>query len=510
MKLYLDLDNYDYQPERYKYAVEQMMLTLFPEERPEYPPREGRTLKGETNAARFTLRRSPVWTTVRAQVYRPQGMGQAAVRVGSGQLDRPPEQVYHTLQHALKMAFYQAGTALLGGEPPWGALTGVRPVKLPTRAMEEGSTPRQAEAMLKHYHVSPVRRQLAMDCAQASLAVKRSLQPEEISLYVGIPFCPTRCAYCSFISADVNRALRLVEPYVDALCREIELAGRLLREHGLHISTAYMGGGTPTTLTAPQLERLLTQVEQCFDLSRLTEYTVEAGRPDTITADKLAVLKAHHVDRVSVNPQSMEDTVLEAMGRSHTAADILDAYAIVRQSGIPMVNMDLIAGLPKDSLEGFQYTLEQVLALAPENITVHTLALKKGSRLAMERQGLPSGAETAAMLEYAWKRLREAGYLPYYLYRQKYMSGALENIGWCKPGCEGIYNICIMEELHTILALGGGGSTKLTDPETGKIVRITNPKYPHVYLERVEQVCQNKAELVPFHLALRQRARGTS
>ena len=207
---------------------------------------------------------------------------------------------------------------------------------------------------------------------------------------------------------------------------------------------------------------------------------------------------------------TMEDTVLEAMGRSHTAADILDAYAIVRQSGIPMVNMDLIAGLPKDSLEGFQRTLEQVLELAPENITVHTLALKKGSRLAMERQGLPSGAETAGMLEYAWRRLREAGYLPYYLYRQKYMSGSLENIGWCKPGCEGIYNICIMEELHTILALGGGGSTKLTDPETGKIVRITNPKYPHVYLERVEQVCQNKAELVPFHLALRQRAEETT
>ena len=237
---------------------------------------------------------------------------------------------------------------------------------------------------------------------------------------------------------------------------------------------------------------------------------MEAGRPDTITADKMAVLMAHHVDRVSVNPQSMEDTVLEAMGRSHTAADILDAYAIVRQSGIPMVNMDLIAGLPKDSLEGFQRTLEQVLELAPENITVHTLALKKGSRLAMERQGLPSGAETAGMLEYAWRRLREAGYLPYYLYRQKYMSGSLENIGWCKPGCEGIYNICIMEELHTILALGGGGSTKLTDPETGKIVRITNPKYPHVYLERVEQVCQNKAELVPFHLALRRRAEETT
>ena len=185
-------------------------------------------------------------------------------------------------------------------------------------------------------------------------------------------------------------------------------------------------------------------------------------------------------------------------------------FALAEEFAARGAEVVLVAGLPKDSLEGFQYTLEQVLALAPENITVHTLALKKGSRLAMERQGLPSGAETAAMLEYAWKRLREAGYLPYYLYRQKYMSGALENIGWCKPGCEGVYNICIMEELHTILALGGGGSTKLTDPETGKIVRITNPKYPHVYLERVEQVCQNKAELVPFHLALRQRARGTS
>ena len=186
MKLYLDLDNYDYQPERYKYAVEQMMLTLFPEERPEYPPREGRTLKGETNAARFTLRRSPVWTTVRAQVYRPQGMGQAAVRVGSGQLDRPPEQVYHTLQHALKMAFYQAGTALLGGEPPWGALTGVRPVKLPTRAMLAGATEAQAcRELEREYHVSPRRARLAVECARASLAEDRQLEEGQVSLYAG-------------------------------------------------------------------------------------------------------------------------------------------------------------------------------------------------------------------------------------------------------------------------------------------------------------------------------------
>ena len=258
MKLYLDLDNYDYQPERYKYAVEQMMLTLFPEERPEYPPREGRTLKGETNAARFTLRRSPVWTTVRAQVYRPQGMGQAAVRVGSGELDRPPEQVYHTLQHALKMAFYQAGTALLGGEPPWGALTGVRPVKLPTRAMLAGATEAQAcRELEREYHVSPRRARLAVECARASLAEDRQLEEGQVSLYIGIPFCPTRCAYCSFVSADVGRALKLVDPYVEALLEEVRRTGQVLEQAGLRVRTLYVGGGTPTTLSASQLDRLL-------------------------------------------------------------------------------------------------------------------------------------------------------------------------------------------------------------------------------------------------------------
>ena len=246
MKLYLDLDNYDYQPERYKYAVEQMMLTLFPEERPEYPPREGRTLKGETNAARFTLRRSPVWTTVRAQVYRPQGMGQAAVRVGSGQLDRPPEQVYHTLQHALKMAFYQAGTALLGGEPPWGALTGVRPVKLPTRAMLAGATEAQAcRELEREYHVSPRRARLAVECARASLAEDRQLEEGQVSLYIGIPFCPTRCAYCSFVSADVGRALKLVDPYVEALLEVSAARDRCWNRPGCGSAPCMWGAGLP-------------------------------------------------------------------------------------------------------------------------------------------------------------------------------------------------------------------------------------------------------------------------
>lgn len=496
MKLYLSGHNY-------QYALEQSLLTLFPDQRPEYP--DGPPAPGE-DAAWSTL--AVTGDTASAEA-RLQWKGQTAQSVSScpaadltGGLvtDR-------LLQRLIKQSFYRAAIQLREGPPPpWGMLTGIRPAKLASRALESGMTVEETRRQfLEVYSVSPSRTQLALDAARAGLAAKASLKSDEISLYIGIPFCPSRCAYCSFVSADVTKTLKLVEPYLDALCREMAACAPLLKEAGLCLRTIYIGGGTPTTLSAPQLDRLLTQVEACFDLSRLTEYTVEAGRPDTITPEKLAVLAAHGVDRVSVNPQTMEDHVLAAMGRDHRAADIYRAYEMVRASGVPMVNMDLIAGLPRDTVAGFQDTLEQVLALDPENITVHTLALKKGSRLILERQGLPSGEETAAMLDYAWPRLRDAGYLPYYLYRQKYMSGALENIGWCKPGCEGLYNICIMEELHTILALGGGGSTKLTDPATGKIVRITNPKYPHVYLERVDQICANKAQLVPFHRALSAR-----
>ena len=501
MKLYLSGHNY-------QYALEQSLLSLFPDQRPVYadtPPAP------EEAAAWSTLTVTESLATAHAKI-------QLGGRTSSARFSCPAANLTgglvtdRLLQRILKQSFYQAALPLRDGPPPpWGALTGIRPAKLASRALESGMSEAETHTLFREtYFVSESRTRLALDAARAGLAAKASLNPDEISLYIGIPFCPTRCTYCSFVSADVQKALKLVEPYLEGLCREITSAAPLLREAGLSLRTIYIGGGTPTTLSAGQLDRLLTQVEKSFDLSRLTEYTVEAGRPDTITAEKLAVLAAHNVDRVSVNPQSMEDHVLAAMGRDHRAEDIVTAYDIVRASGVPMVNMDLIAGLPRDTVDGFRYTLDRVLEMAPENITVHTLALKKGSRLMLERQGLPSGEDTAAMLDYAWDRLRGAGYLPYYLYRQKYMSGALENIGWCKPGCEGLYNICIMEELHTILALGGGGSTKLTDPGTGKIVRITNPKYPHVYLERLDQVCANKAQLVPFHLALRSREAGDS
>ena len=498
MKLYFETSNFPWSPERYHYAAEQMMLTLFPGERPEYP--EGpppKVLSGEGNTVVFTLRRGEKQASVSALVFRNQERFDGVRRFPSEELDRPPEEVYHTVQHALKLAFYKAGTALLGTQPPWGALTGVRPVKLPTRSMLAGSTPKQAQKELeKEYFVSPERAKLAVDCARASVAARRSLKEGEVSLYIGIPFCPTRCAYCSFVSADVGRTLKLVEPYVEGLLREVAETGRVLREAGLTVRSFYMGGGTPTTLSAGQMDRLLTQCEECLPLEGCTEYTVEAGRPDTITREKLAVLKAHRIGRISVNPQTLEDHVLEAIGRKHSAGDIREACGLARDVGFDCINMDLIAGLPRDTFDGFRRSLEGVLAMEPENVTVHTLALKKGSAL-MERGGdLPSGEEVAGMLDFSRELLTTKGYIPYYLYRQKYMSGSLENVGWARPGAESLYNIVMMEELHTVVSLGAGGVTKLIGG--GKILRLTNPKFPQDYLSGLDKVLGQKAEIGKF------------
>ncbi len=502
MKLYFETSNFPWSPERYHYAAEQMMLTLFPGERPEYP--EGpppKDMSREDNAAVFTLHRGAKLTNISALVFRPQGWYNGVKRFPSEQLDQPPEAVYHTVQHGLKLAFYQAGTALLGAEPPWGALTGVRPVKLPTRAMLAGATPKQAQRELeKDYRVSPDRARLAVDCARASVEVQRSLEPDQVSLYIGIPFCPSRCAYCSFVSADVGRTLKLVEPYLEGLLQEVAETGRVLRELGLSVRSFYMGGGTPTVLPADQMDRLLDQCEACMPLEHCAEYTVEAGRPDTITAEKLEVLARRRIGRISINPQTLEGHVLEAIGRGHTPGDISQAYTLARAVGFDCVNMDLIAGLPRDSFDGFRRSLEGVLDLDPENITVHTLALKKGSAL-MERGGsLPGGDEVAKMLDFSREALTARGYFPYYLYRQKYMSGSLENVGWAKPGTESLYNIVMMEELHTVVSLGAGGVTKLI--ADGKILRLANPKFPQDYLSGLDRVLGQKREIGAFFASL--------
>ena len=455
----------------YKYAAEQMLLTMFPQERPVYPDAPQGTGDGAAIELADSLVRCTL--TLGGRVF----AAREEILPWTDELERARNE-----QRAVKMSFYRAAIESGVPRPVWGALTGVKPGKLLARYLTAGQT---AEDFARDYDVSPARTRLCLQTTTHTLTARASLAAGDVGLYVGIPFCPTRCAYCSFISSAVGANAKLMRPYLDALLKEIRLTGQRLRRGGLRPVSVYFGGGTPTTLTAPQLDELCAALEEAFDLSAVREYTVEAGRPDTITAEKLAVLKAHGVTRVSVNPQTMSDEVLQAIGRFHTAQDVVDALALVRQAGGFQVNMDLIAGLPKDTPERFADTLRRVLALDPENITVHTLAIKNGSRLAENPQDLPSGAQVGQMLDLAEDALRGAGYEPYYLYRQKYMSGGFENVGWMKPGCENLYNIIMMEGLCPVIAMGAGGSTKLTAPD-GSVKRSVNPKYPKEYIERMD------------------------
>ena len=453
----------------YKYAAEQMLLTLFPGERPIYPA-------GTPQGDRAEL--SLAGGEAACRLYRDGRCFRAGAAVRPYDSDR--ERVRQE-QHALKMAFYRAALQSGVPKPAWGALTGVKPGKLMARYLTEGRTETD---FARDFDVDPARAALCGQTTRHTLAARDSLQTGDIGLYVGIPFCPTRCAYCSFISNAVGGNRKLVEPYLSALLLEIARRGAAVKAAGQRPVSVYFGGGTPTTLTAEQLDRLCAALEEHFDLSALREYTVEAGRPDTITPEKLAVLRAHGVTRVSVNPQTMSDEVLEAIGRYHTARDIVEALAAVRAAGDFQVNMDLIAGLPKDTEEGFARTLDAVLALGPENITVHTLAIKNGARLAEHPERLPDAAAVGRMVDQSMAVLRAAGYGPYYLYRQKYMSGGFENVGWARPGTENLYNILMMEELCPIEAMGAGASTKLTGPD-GAVYRRMNPKYPKEYIERI-------------------------
>ena len=478
-----------------KYTVEQSMLDLFPGEKPVYGP----IAPEDDSWADISLTEEEDLCRIRIALGRGGRRGEHGLEVplSGSEFQREGQR-----RHGVGRCFYLAARQVLPADPPWGMLAGVRPVKLPTAFLREGDSPEQVlDALTRDYYISPRRAQLALDCAQASLAVSRGLRDDQVSLYVGIPFCPTRCAYCSFVSADVGRTLKLVEPYLQLLLEEVDATGRALHAAGLTVRSFYMGGGTPTTLSADQLDRLLTRCEQSLPLGDCIEYTVEAGRPDTITREKLAVLARHSIGRISINPQTLEDDVLAAIGRRHDAKAIFDAFAMARAEGFDCINADLIAGLPRDSEEGFRRSLDGVLALGAENITVHTLALKKGSALMTRDQGgtLPPGEEVARMLDYSLDTLRGAGYAPYYLYRQKYMSGALENVGWALPGKDSIYNIIMMEELQSVVSAGGGGVTKLVDPKSGRILRLPNPKYPHDYLDLYPKVLSQKEDILDFY-----------
>lgn len=417
-----------------------------------------------------------------------------------------PEQTKRAQTHALKLAIYDAAIPFLDHAPEWGALTGVRPAKFARGFMEKGYSPAQvAQLMTETYHVSTARRALAIRSAGIALDCKNHLQPNDISIYIGIPFCPSRCSYCSFVSHAIEKAGKLMAAYLDTLCGEIVHTGEILRQAGLRIVSMYIGGGTPTTLSAEQLERLLCTVQNALDLSAMEEFTVEAGRPDTITEEKLRLLRKYSVDRISINPQSMNDAVLAAIGRHHSAQQVLDTYEIARKIGFHAINMDTIAGLDGDTPESFAHTIDTLISLDPENITVHTLAAKRGADQHDRVQNAEKQEIVRQMLDIASRKLTAAGYAPYYLYRQKFMAGGFENVGWCKLGYECKYNIYMMEELQTIVSLGAGGVTKLLGTDGRKIRRISNPKYPYEYNVSLEKINAGKQAILEWAAQIEQQ-----
>ena len=467
-----------------RYPVEQLQMQLFANE-----PSEFVTAPFEGDGTVSSLSTGAKYLTATARVTWHGKTGFAMRRIPLSQAD------VRRTRRILQQSYYLAAVKVLGTVPPWGALSGVRPTKLSTKCMMEGGTEQDAARLLEQtYFVTPARSRLCVDASRHTLEAAKLLEPGDLSVYIGIPFCPTRCSYCSFVSESIERFGAFLPPYLDALHREIEYTGALLAKSGYHIRSLYMGGGTPTTLSSAQMKALLARINESFDLTRCLEFTVEGGRPDTLDEEKLQVIFDGGATRISINPQTMADDVLENVGRRHTSAQTVHAFKLARAVGFQDINMDLIAGLPGDTPEKFADSLSRVLALGPSNVTVHTLALKKGANLFQNRAALASNEDVAQMLRGAEEALRAAQFEPYYLYRQKYMSGSFENTGWCRPGFTGWYNIYMMEELHTILSLGGGGMNKINLP-AGQLERFHNPKSPQDYIARIDTILQQKDEI---------------
>jgi len=458
-----------------RYAVEQLQMALFPEN-PE-------------GSAVSALSRGKTWLTATAKITRNGKTVSASRRL------KASEETVRLRRRILQQSYYLAAIQLLDRKPAWGALAGVRPTKITTKHLLEGGTPKSADRLMRDvYYVTPERRQLAVDCSKSTVKAVSLLEPDDLSVYVGIPFCPTRCSYCSFVSRTIGKKTDLLDAYLTALEQEIRVTAKLMRDSGKHLRTLYIGGGTPSTLSTPQMIHLLDTLRESFDFSRCIEFTVEGGRPDTLDLEKLRAIREHGANRMSINPQTMEDSVLQACGRPHTGADVIRAYHQAEEAGFTAINMDLIAGLPTDNFDGFRRSLDTVASLNPANITVHTLALKKGADLFEKREGLSTAEEVSRMVDYSNATLRGLSYKPYYLYRQKYMSGSFENVGWSRDGLDCLYNIYMMEELHTIVSLGGGGMNKVNLPD-GTLQRFHNPKFPEQYIEMIGSVCQQKEEL---------------
>lgn len=384
---------------------------------------------------------------------------------------------------------------------PWGILTGVRPVKLLRKLAEESNEEQAVKKFLNDFFVSNEKIALSRETEHNERKILELSRPESFSLYVGIPFCPSRCSYCSFVMASIERAEKLIEPYTKLLCEEIKRTAEIANKLGLRLETVYFGGGTPTTLSAEQLDTVLRTVNKSFDMSTCREFTVEAGRPDTIDSAKLFALKENKVDRISINPQTTNDEVLKTIGRKHTAQQFFEAFELARKCGFDNINTDLIAGLPTDTPESFKNSLDSIVRLNAECITVHTLCMKRASRLTTDgvTLDLQQARDAREMLAYTQNILGQNEYIPYYMYRQSRMVGNLENVGWSKRGFESLYNVYVMDETHTILACGSGGVTKLKRNNPDYLERIFNFKYPYEYIDRFDELIQRKSGIMQFY-----------
>lgn len=416
---------------------------------------------------------------------------------------------------AVGRAVFAAGKALLDHTPPWGILTGVRPAKVAAGLFAQGNGVLKTRKILRdEYFLNPQKAALATSVATNEQKLIKRLDKSSCSLYISIPFCPTRCSYCSFVSYTTPRLLGMIDEYIDALITDLDRTLDAISRLNMRISTVYIGGGTPTTLSAEQLSKLLGHLADRIDTSALDEYTLEAGRPDTITVEKLEIAKRFGVTRISVNPQTLNDDILREIGRRHTVEDFYHAYDIAKKSGIRDINIDLIAGLPGDDFKSFSNTIDRIIELAPTNITVHTFCVKKAAEVLQSNRHVYSidGGDTAKCVSYAQLNTKFAGYKPYYMYRQKNTIGNLENVGFAIEGHESLYNIYMMEEVQSIFAVGAGAVTKLvchsaTEPKA-KIKRLFNPKYPYEYLDRAKTAKDNEDDL--YRVAAEFLGRGNS
>ena len=407
------------------------------------------------------------------------------------------------VEFEMSRLLYLALKDLTGFNPPWGMLYGVRPARLMHATVEKIGKTATKEKFLKEHLVSEQKIDLALEVMERENKIIALSQTNSYSLYVSIPFCPSRCSYCSFVSHSIENAKELIDPYVELLCRELEHTGKIANSLNLQLETIYFGGGTPTTLNSKQLKMLFDTIKNNFDLSNLREYTVEAGRPDTVDENKLLTIKNNNVTRISINPQTFNDSVLEKIGRRHTSRQTIDAYNLARQVGIDNINMDLIAGLNGDTLDSFKNSVDTAVDLGAESITVHNLALKSGAYLVTKNENydLEEKLSTAKMIDYSYNKLKANSYYPYYMYRQSKSLGNLENVGWCKKDLDCLYNVYMMDETHSVFACGGGAVTKLKNQLTGHIDRIYNYKYPYEYVNNFSEVINRKNGIFDFYNA---------